>query len=74
MRTHIRPVLCPYPSCDETKAEPRDMLRHISTAHRVWGRERGYKVEGGTCDECGMEFTRKDNLKKHKKGGCKKTG
>lgn len=50
------------------------MLRHISTAHRVWGRERGYKVEGGTCDECGMEFTRKDNLKKHKKGGCKKTG
>ncbi|KAK6850052.1 hypothetical protein PG995_013885 [Apiospora arundinis] len=72
LRTHDKPVYCPfyndpdYPCGNGRAAEQRDMERHMSSHHSEWAKERGIKPGAVWC-ECGVEFTREDNLKKHKK-------
>lgn len=60
--------MCPKENCTwEDATEEKDKNRHVWSEHRVWAEQTNYPSIGGTCDECGKELTRRDNLARHKK-------
>ncbi|RYP16584.1 hypothetical protein DL765_005045 [Monosporascus sp. GIB2] len=60
------PVMDITGHCGGRAAEQREMERHVKSNHRIWAEEKGFGIEKFVCDMCDAEFTRKDNLKKHK--------
>ncbi|TLD28606.1 hypothetical protein PspLS_04266, partial [Pyricularia sp. CBS 133598] len=71
LRSHVKPVLCPFrftqltPMCYHQTAEQRDMKRHVRSTHHEWARIHNLLGPRISCDRCGAEFTREDNLLRH---------
>lgn len=65
LRKHFRPVLCPYPGCENKQPWQRDMERHIYTNHPMMAKALGISIRPGWCDICDQSFTRHDNYLKH---------
>ncbi|KAI0170232.1 hypothetical protein BJ166DRAFT_190786 [Pestalotiopsis sp. NC0098] len=75
LRKHVTPVICPlWPGCDARKAEQADMREHLRVSHAQWAMDRPeYGVEFGpfTCKKCKAQFSRSDNLTKHRKNNVR---
>ncbi|TLS24885.1 hypothetical protein PpBr36_09075 [Pyricularia pennisetigena] len=71
LRSHVRPVVCPFRFCPITAmcyhqtAEQRDMKRHVRSNHREWAKMHGLAGPDFVCEHCAMHFTREDNLVRH---------
>lgn len=59
IKTHVKPVLCPYTGCPTSMAEQRDMRKHVETHKNQTARLRF------PCPDCGKKFTRHDNIPRH---------
>ncbi|RGP74864.1 hypothetical protein FLONG3_5976 [Fusarium longipes] len=70
MKRHEKPVKCKADAnCTTTKAEQRDMDRHYRSAHKAYAASKGILTEATSCGfaGCASNFTRRDNLLKHRK-------
>ncbi|KAI8657693.1 hypothetical protein NCS57_01148000 [Fusarium keratoplasticum] len=56
LRSHYKPVYCPWPGCTHKSAWPREMRKHFNS-HRS---KKSYK-----CPLCPIMFTRNYNLPRH---------
>ncbi|KAI7910675.1 hypothetical protein M0657_011287 [Pyricularia oryzae] len=68
LKSHNRPVLCPYVSkdtCQHRTAEQRDMRRHVVSHHSLWAMLNGIKSDVYDCSQCRIKFTRHDNWLRH---------
>lgn len=68
LKSHTRPVLCPYVSkgtCQHRTAEQRDMRRHVVSHHSLWAMLNGIKSDVYDCSQCRIKFTRHDNWLRH---------
>lgn len=62
-KRHAPPCACPYPPCTRAFSENKDLERHINDKHT--------RANILTCERCGKEFSRKENLTRHAKKGCR---
>lgn len=60
LKTHFKPVLCPYTGCPTTTAEKKEMKRHVETHKPQTSRQRFQ------CPDCGKAYLREDNLDRHR--------
>ncbi|KAI8625487.1 hypothetical protein F5Y19DRAFT_479593 [Xylariaceae sp. FL1651] len=69
LRTHIKPVLCPFKGCPLGRtAEQRDMERHVKTHNSAaWDHGSSALRDEFQCRDCKQTFTREDNWKRHLK-------
>lgn len=59
LKTHVKPIPCPYTGCPLSTAERKEMKRHVET-HKPRASRPLF-----SCPDCGKMFTRVDNIPRH---------
>ncbi|KAL6890838.1 hypothetical protein GGI43DRAFT_208219 [Trichoderma evansii] len=67
LKTHNPDLPCvAYPEyCSKKFPTKKELDKHYRTAHKVWADLNGIPDQSCSCEACGKDFTRSDNLVRH---------